>query len=281
MTDGAQGSCQKLVGRRTEAQPSPSFRRRPRSWHCAFRGISPSEPSTTATGAAQGAQKHHGRAPKELRSITAALPRSSEASRPPRRHGRRTSFLRCCNNWPWARWLQTARLPSHPALGVGSLKSEVLDQNHILAPGLQSPLPPFSPNPTSQRPACSPAVAPLLLLGHHHPHLPPEDTSGVSGARVDDPGSSPSQSPAMTLPIRGQLQAPGTCTSSGLRLSCQVRQSSPGPLFPRTRKAWTLQERGIGCREAGGPGSLNHRPEGETWVWRALRVRGGSGNGPT
>ena len=93
--------------------------------------------------------------PKELRSITAALPRSSEASRPPRRHGRRTSFLRCCNNWPWARWLQTARLPSHPALGVGSLKSEVLDQNHILAPGLQSPLPPFSPPPQPHIPAPS------------------------------------------------------------------------------------------------------------------------------
>lgn len=129
--------------------------------------------------------------PKELRSITLALRRHLAAKRASR---------------PWTWRLQKACLPSHPALEVGSLNSEVLDQNHILAPGLQKPLPPFSPShPTSQHPVSGPEVTPLLLLGcnHHPPHLPPEDTAGVSGAHVNGPGSSLSQSPAVTLPNQG------------------------------------------------------------------------------
>ena len=62
------------AGRR-EAQSSASLRRRPRSRRRALRGISPSGSSTTATGMAQVAQKHHVRSPPTL--------------------GRPTSFL-CC-----------------------------------------------------------------------------------------------------------------------------------------------------------------------------------------
>ena len=61
----------------------------------------------------------------------------------------------------------------------------------------------------------------------------------MSGAHMGNPGSSPLSHLHQLCQIRGQLQVPGTGTSPGLRLSCQVQQSSL-----RTREAGTLQEQG-------------------------------------
>lgn len=151
--------------------------------------------------------------------------------------------------------------------------------NHILTQGCRSPSLPSAPShPTFQRPAAWPRGHSALLLGRHHPppHLPPEDTAGVSGAHVDDPGSSPwSQSPAATpCQIRGQLQVPGSCTSGPAFILPGLTEFS-GPLFPRTREAWTLQEPGHRRQRGRRAGSLSCRPEGETWVWWSLGVRRG------